>query len=88
MEKRKSMVQYKLFASYFEIYNECGYDLLDQKHAETEFKKWQKITLLEDSKQDLHLKNLSIFPIESEQEALDLLITGNFVRKVSSTPMN
>lgn len=48
IEKRKNLVQYKLYVSYLEIYNECGYDLLERKHAETEFEKWRKITLFED----------------------------------------
>lgn len=48
IEKRKNLVQYKLYVSYLEIYNECGYDLLERKHAETDFEKWSKITLFED----------------------------------------
>jgi hypothetical protein len=48
IEKRKNIVQYKLFGSYLEIYNECGYDLLERKHAETDFEKWNKISLFED----------------------------------------
>jgi len=59
-------MQYKLYASYLEIYNECGYDLLERKHAEMDFEKWNKITLFEDKQQYLHLRNLSIHPIESE----------------------
>lgn len=66
VEKRKHLVQYKLFASYLEIYNECGYDLLERKHAETEFEKWNKITLFEDKHQDLHLRNLSIHQMANE----------------------
>lgn len=37
IDKRRNFVQYKLYASYFEIYNESGYDLLERKHAEIEF---------------------------------------------------
>lgn len=77
-----------MFASYLEIYNECGYDLLERNHAETDFDKWQKITLFEDKQQKLNLQNLSIHTIDTEQEALNLLITGNYIRKISSTPMN
>jgi hypothetical protein len=28
INKRKELIQYKIFASYLEIYNECGYDLI------------------------------------------------------------
>ena len=66
IKKRKNLVQYKLYASYLEIYNECGYDLLERKHAEIDFEKWSKITLFEDKQQYLHLRNLSIHPVESE----------------------
>ncbi len=64
------------------------FDLLERQHAETEFEKWQKITLFEDKQQNLHLKNLSIHAVHNEQDALNLLMTGNYIRKVSSTPMN
>lgn len=50
IEKRKHQVQYKLQASYLEIYNECGYDLLDSKHGDIEFENWSKISLFEDKK--------------------------------------
>lgn len=59
-------MNYNIFISYFEIYNECGYDLLDRKHAELSFDKWNKITLYEDMNQNLHLKNLTIHPCNSE----------------------
>ena len=34
------------------------------------------------------LKNLSMIKVENEQQALDLLITGNYIRHISSTQMN
>lgn len=79
---------YTVYASYFEIYNECGYDLLDRRHAETPFDKWNKITLQEDRDANLHMRNLSVHCCRSEQDAIDLLIMGNFIRQVSATPMN
>ena len=36
----------------------------------------------------MHLKNLSIHQIFSEQEGIDLLMMGNFIRHVSATPSN
>jgi hypothetical protein len=33
IKERKHLVQYQIYASYLEIYNECGYDLLERKHA-------------------------------------------------------
>jgi kinesin family protein 6/9 len=77
-----------VFVSYFEIYNENAFDLLDRAHAETPFEKWNKITLFEDKSGNLHMKNLSVHSCRSEQEAIDLLMAGNFIRQVSETPMN
>ena len=34
------------------------------------------------------MKNLSMIKVEKEQQALDLLITGNYIRHISSTQMN
>ena len=65
MRKNKD-VEYNLYVSYFEIYNENGFDLLDQKHAEIPFEKWNKITLYEDLNQNMHLKNLSVHHCTSE----------------------
>lgn len=48
IKERKHLVQYQIYASYLEIYNECGYDLLERKHASQEFEKWAKISLFED----------------------------------------
>jgi kinesin family protein 6/9 len=77
-----------VFVSYFEIYNENAFDLLDRAHAEMPFEKWNKITLFEDKSGNLHMKNLSVHSCRSEQEAIDLLMAGNFIRQVSETPMN
>lgn len=76
------------YVSYFEIYNECGYDLLDKKHSELAFEKWNKIYSQEDMHQNLHLRNLSVHQCNSEQTALELLMMGNYIRRISSTPMN
>ena len=87
IEKRKHL-QYNVYASYLEIYNENGYDLLDHKHVESTFDDWIKIALFEDDSGNIHLKNLSIHKVESEDDAIDLLMMGNFIRQVNSTPMN
>lgn len=39
---------FNVYASYFEIYNERAYDLLDRSHAHKSFEKWKEITLFED----------------------------------------
>jgi kinesin family protein 6/9 len=79
---------YEIFISYLEIYNENAYDLLDRHHSEIEIENWRKIIVYEDNCSNIMLKNLSMIKVENEQQALDLLMTGNFIRHVSSTPMN
>lgn len=80
--------QYDIYVSYLEIYNENSYDLLDRNHSELEIENWRKIIVYEDNSGNIMLKNLSMIKVENEQQALDLLMTGNFIRHVSSTPMN
>ena len=48
LEERRTGTEFQIFASYLEIYNENGFDLLDRAHAELPFEKWNKISLYED----------------------------------------
>jgi kinesin family protein 6/9 len=84
----RSHLEYNIYVTYVEVYNENAYDLLDARHAELPLESWNKIQLYEDLQGNLHLKNLSIHQIYSEQDGVDLLMMGNFIRQVSSTPMN
>ena len=79
---------YEIFISYLEIYNENAYDLLDKAHSEVDIENWKKIIVYEDNYSNIMLKNLSMIKVENEQQALDLLITGNYIRHISSTQMN
>jgi kinesin family protein 6/9 len=85
---KRPHLNYNVYASYLEIYNENGYDLLDQRHSQVSLEDWSKIELFEDEFGNIHLKNLSIHKVGSEDEALNLLMMGNFIRQVSTTPMN
>ena len=67
LRERNDQIEYQVYASYLEIYNENGFDLLDRAHAETPFDKWNKISLFEDQNANLHLKNLSIHACNSEE---------------------
>ena len=79
---------FDIFISYLEIYNENAYDLLDKNHSEVELENWKKIIIYEDNYNNIMMKNLSMIKVENEQQALDLLITGNYIRHISSTQMN
>lgn len=74
--------------SYLEIYNECGYDLLDPKHEGAKLEDLPRATLFEDGEGSIHLKNLSLHPVTSEEEALNWLFMGDTNRMIAETPMN
>ncbi|XP_064600803.1 kinesin-like protein KIF6 [Liolophura sinensis] len=80
--------EFSLHVSYLEIYNESGYDLLDPKHEAAKLEDLPKVSLLEDSDQNIHLKNLSVHPANNEEEALNLLFLGDTNRMIAETPMN
>ncbi|XP_023780247.1 kinesin-like protein KIF6 [Cyanistes caeruleus] len=48
----------------------------------------QKVTIMEDSDQNIHLKNLSLLQATNEEEALNLLFLGDTNRMIAETPMN
>ncbi|XP_064914217.1 kinesin-like protein KIF6 isoform X1 [Columba livia] len=79
---------YTTHVSYLEIYNECGYDLLDPRHEASRLKDLPKVTIMEDPDQNIHLKNLSLQQATNEEEALNLLFLGDTNRMIAETPMN
>jgi len=80
--------EYEVYVSFLEIYNENAYDLLEKQHSEIDIENWKKIVVYEDNNSNIILKNLSMIKVENEHQALDMLMTGSFIRHVSSTPMN
>ncbi|NXY42089.1 KIF6 protein, partial [Ceuthmochares aereus] len=87
LQKDTSKV-YTTHVSYLEIYNECGYDLLDPRHEASRLEDLPKVTIMEDPDQNIHLKNLSLHQATSEEEALNLLFLGDTNRMIAETPMN
>ncbi|XP_058881942.1 kinesin-like protein KIF6 [Acipenser ruthenus] len=76
---------YTTHISYLEIYNLCGYDLLDPRHEASRLEDLPKVFIIEDPEQNIHLKNLSSHQAANEEEAHDLL----FLRDTKNqTPMN
>jgi len=86
--RKRVDVQFKAYVSYLEIYNEQGYDLLDPSHETKALEDLQKVHMLEDEHGNFHLKNLSMHPATSEEEALNLLFMGDTNRAIAETPMN
>ncbi|XP_068041593.1 kinesin-like protein KIF6 isoform X3 [Anomalospiza imberbis] len=87
LQKDSSKV-YTTYVSYLEIYNECGYDLLDPRHEAFRMEDLPKVTIMEDSDQNIHLKNLSLQQATNEEEALNLLFLGDTNRMIAETPIN
>jgi kinesin family protein 6/9 len=74
--------------SYLEIYNDSGYDLLDENHATKSLFDLPKVRMYEVSDEQFVLKNLSVHRAENEEDALNLLFIGDTNRVVSETPKN
>nr|XP_045013560.1 kinesin-like protein KIF6 isoform X2 [Jaculus jaculus] len=87
LQKDSSKI-YTTHISYLEIYNECGYDLLDPRHEASGLEDLPKVTILEDPDQNIHLKNLALHQATTEEEALNLLFLGDTNRMIAETPMN
>jgi len=79
---RNKDIQYNLYVSFMEIYNEHAFDLLEKKHMEQTMEKWSKVSFMEDDDGNVHMKNLSVHHVRTEQDAIDLLMMGNFIRHV------
>ncbi len=74
--------------SYLEIYNNDGYDLLDENHASKSLYDLPKVQMFENGEEQFVLKNLSVHRAENEEDALNLLFIGDTNRVVSETPKN
>jgi kinesin family member 6/9 len=86
--RKRTDVQCKIFISYLELYNEQGYDLLDPTHESKALEDMPKVNILEDEHGNFHIKNLSMNPAETEEDALNLLFMGDTNRAIAETPMN
>ena len=85
---KRSGEQFQVHVSYLEIYNNMGYDLLDPDREIKMLEDLPRVSLLEDSDGNFHLRNLSAHRATNEEEALNLLFLGDTNRTVSETPMN
>uniref|UniRef100_A0A6P7GX75 Kinesin-like protein KIF6 n=1 Tax=Diabrotica virgifera virgifera TaxID=50390 RepID=A0A6P7GX75_DIAVI len=47
-----------------------------------------RVSLLEDKNGDAHIRNLNVFPVSTEQEAMRLLFLGDTNRKIAETASN
>ena len=73
--------------SYFQIYNDQGYDLLAEE-AHSSLDDLPRMKVLEDESGKVHLRNLSTHVALTEVDALNLLFQGDTNRVVAETAMN
>lgn len=80
--------QHQIYVSYLELYNETGYDLLDQSKETQKLEDLPRVTMQEDEDGNVHMRNLSATMANTEEEALNLLFIGDTNRMIAETPMN
>ena len=85
---KNSERQTQIHISYMEIYNETGYDLLDDSQETKQLEDLPKVSFMEDDEGSVHLRGLSMHLTNTEEEALNLLFLGDTNRAISETPMN
>jgi len=74
--------------TYMQIYNEVLYDLLDISHQNLPLDQWTKVQILDDEEGLQHLRNLRVYEVSSEVDALNLLFLGQVNRATAATSMN
>ena len=89
----KNGTSYSCYISYLEIYNEYGYDLLQESMKSNNTSSFgdvevPKVTMLEDEDGNFHFKNLSMHLVSTEEDALNLLFLGDTNRAIAATEMN
>ncbi len=74
--------------SFTEIYKETIYDLLDQEKRHGANLESYPVVQIFEAEEGIILRNLSVYQVTSEEEALQLFFMGNANRITSSTTMN
>lgn len=66
---------YKCLISFTEIFGEAIYDLLDQNKRSQPIEEWPKVQIFEND-DGLVLRNINVFEVTTEEEALNLFFMG------------
>mmetsp|Transcript_7414 Transcript_7414/g.19382 ORF Transcript_7414/g.19382 Transcript_7414/m.19382 type:complete len:741 (-) Transcript_7414:23-2245(-) len=86
--RERSDCSWSAHVSYMEIYNEQGFDLLNESSGAKNLQDLPRVRMMEDEHGNFHLRNLSMHRATSEEEALNLLFLGDTNRAISETAMN
>ena len=87
-ETEKKEKQFLVEASYFEIYNEIIYDLLDPTRKAGTKSKENSLQIKESKALGIYVKGLRTIVVESWEKVEELLDQGNKMRTASATKMN
>ncbi|XP_063309088.1 kinesin-like protein KIF20A [Pelobates fuscus] len=85
-DDEQNLFQFSTWVSFFEIYNEYVYDLLD--HFPLKNQKRPALKISDDQSGTSYVKDLKWFNITSTEEACKILQIGNKNRSLASTRMN
>ena len=85
--KEESGSLIKCQISFTEVYKETVYDLLDKQKKNLPIEQWTAVQVME-GENGLTLRNLNVFTVDSEDDALSLFFLGNTNRLTSATVMN
>ncbi|KAJ8376679.1 hypothetical protein SKAU_G00072590 [Synaphobranchus kaupii] len=83
----KERYQFSMWVSFYEIYNEAVYDLL-QPIASGKNKKRSALRVCEDSTGNSYVRDLKCINVQSSKEACKILKIGNKNRSAASTKLN
>jgi kinesin family protein 6/9 len=78
---------FKCQISFTEVYKENVFDLLDQENRSQGMDNWSTVQVME-GENGIVIRNLNVFEVSSEEEALQLFFMGNTNRITESTSMN
>ena len=74
--------------SYMEIYNNVGYDLLDENPNNRKLDDLPKVKIHKNMEGNIEFSNLRNFQVNNEEEMLNLLFIGDTNRVICQTPLN
>ena len=74
--------------SYMEIYNNVGYDLLDEDPNNRKLEDLPRVKVHKNADGNVEFSNLRNFRVENEEDMLNLLFVGDTNRVICQTPLN
>ncbi len=86
-KREQKSFAFKCQISFTEVYKENVYDLLDQENRTQDLSNWSTVQVME-GENGITIRNLNVFEVSSEEQALQLFFMGNANRITDATAMN